>query len=65
MDFRPHELAGYLLDLATQFSKFYNACPVLKAEPRLMEARLKLVKATQVVLRNGLGLLGIEAPERM
>ena len=65
MEQRPHLIAEYLLDLSAQFSKFYNACPVLKAEPRMMEARVKLVKATQLVLRNGLNLLGIEAPERM
>jgi len=65
LDSRPHELATYLLEVSSQFAKFYDACPVLKAEGKLMEARLKLVKATQIVLRNGLNLLGIEAPERM
>jgi arginyl-tRNA synthetase len=65
LDSRPHEIATYLLEVSSQFARFYGACPVLKAEPKMMEARLKLVKATQIVLRNGLLLLGIEAPERM
>ncbi|VVC02808.1 Arginine--tRNA ligase [Candidatus Burarchaeum australiense] len=65
IDMRPHLIAEYLLELSALFSKFYSACPVLKAEPRMMEARLKLVKATQIVLRNGLNLLGVDAPERM
>ena len=65
LDMRPHIVADYLLHLATYFSKFYSACPVLKADEDLKRARLRLVKATQIVLHNGLGLLGIDAPERM
>lgn len=65
LDSRPHELATYLLEVSSQFARFYDACPVLKAEEKLMASRLKLVKATQIVLRNGLNLLGIDAPERM
>jgi arginyl-tRNA synthetase len=65
LDMRPHEIAGYLLEVSSQFSSFYAACPVLTAQPALMAARLKLVRATQIVLRNGLSLLGVEAPERM
>ena len=62
----PARLAGHVLDLARAFSTFYHDHPVLKADtPGLAAARLELIKATQVVLRNGLGLLGIEAPEKM
>jgi len=62
----PARLAGHVLDVARAFASFYHDNPVLKAEtPGLVAARLELIKATQAVLRNGLSLLGIEAPERM
>ncbi|MEM3030671.1 MAG: arginine--tRNA ligase [Candidatus Micrarchaeia archaeon] len=64
-DYRPHYICDYLLELADAFSKFYNAAPVLKAEAGERAARLALVKAAKNVLAIGLGLLGIEAPERM
>jgi arginyl-tRNA synthetase len=62
----PHRLCTYLFELATQFSTFYEACPVLKAktdDERL--SRLALSDLTAKVLAEGLGLLGIAAPERM
>ncbi len=65
-DFRPNLLANYLYELAGTFHTFFEACPVLKADagaPR--ETRLTLCRVTARVLRVGLGLLGIEAPERM
>jgi arginyl-tRNA synthetase len=52
-------------DLARAFSDFYNACPVLKAEPEVRAARLRLVAAARQVIANALNLLGIEAPEVM
>lgn len=59
-------VANYVLELARQFTTFYHDCPVLTAEsPELVEARLSLCRATLTTLRNGLGILGIEAPERM
>lgn len=62
----PHRLCGYLFDLATLFSDFYEHCPVLKAEGESERAsRLRLCEVTARVLATGLGLLGIEAPERM
>jgi arginyl-tRNA synthetase len=64
-DMRPHYIANYAYGLADLFNNFYQALPVLKAEERTREARLTLVTATKTVLRNALGLLGIEAPERM
>ncbi len=65
-EYRPHLIAEYLLDLSNSFSKFYQNCPVLQAEDaRTKAARLKLVSCYKEVLKNGLLLLGIEAPERM
>ncbi|NYD43338.1 arginine--tRNA ligase [Nocardioides panaciterrulae] len=62
----PHRLCGYLFDLAQRFTTFYDQCPVLKApEPAVRDARLRLCGLTLRVLEQGLGLLGIAAPERM
>jgi len=63
---RPNQVADYANVLADKFNTFYNALPVIKAEPRgLSDARLVLVGATRTVLKNVLGLLGIEALEVM
>ena len=64
-DYRPHYVANYAYRLATLFNDFYQSLPVLKADPKTKQARLALVMAVQVTLKNSLGLLGIEAPERM
>ena len=62
----PHLVCDYLLKLCADLSSFYEACPVLKAESsETMARRLALVKATSIVLENGLGLLGISTPKRM
>jgi arginyl-tRNA synthetase len=62
----PHRLCGYLFDLAQAFSAFYESCPVLNAPDEATRgSRLALSRATLDVLETGLGLLGIEAPERM
>lgn len=61
----PHKLTNYAHELASQFHSFYNNCKVLGSEPTLMEARLALVYATRITLKNILVLLGVDAPERM
>jgi len=61
----PQILAGYLRELAAGFHAFYNAQPVLTADEELRNARLGLAAATRQVLANGLGLLGVNAPESM
>ena len=61
----PHRLCGYLFDLATALSAFWERCPVLRADGEVRQSRLALCRATQQVLATGLGLLGIEAPARM
>lgn len=64
-EFRPNILANYLYELANTFHSFYEACPVLKAEPDLRASRLLLSDLTARILSHGLGLLGIRCPERM
>jgi len=61
----PHQLTHYLRDLANDFHTYYNAHQFLVDDAALRDARLKLVVAARQVLRNGLGLLGVSAPERM
>ncbi|MDP9387447.1 MAG: arginine--tRNA ligase [Actinomycetota bacterium] len=63
---QPHRLCTYLFDLASDFTSFYEQCPVLRAgSPELRASRLALCDLTARALSLGLGLLGIEAPERM
>ncbi|MCW4021601.1 MAG: arginine--tRNA ligase [archaeon] len=63
---RPNSIADYVNSLADKFNKFYTKLPVIKAESeQLAAARLALVDAVQIVLRNCLMLLGIEAPQKM
>ena len=61
----PHSLCFYLKDLAGDFHAFYNAERVLVEEEDVRNARLALLTATAQVLRNGLALLGVSAPEKM
>ena len=61
----PHHLPHYAQDVATVFHSFYKRCRVISKDPELSQARLKLVRATQVVLARVLHLMGITAPERM
>jgi len=64
-ELRPHFLANYLYDLADAFNNFYQFVPVLKAEEKLRDARLKLVESVRTVLKSGLYLLGIPILEKM
>ncbi len=61
----PHQLAHYLRDLANEFHTYYNAHQFLVEDADLRDARLNLIAATRQVIANGLGLLGVSAPERM
>jgi arginyl-tRNA synthetase len=61
----PHQVAFYLKDLAADFHAFYNAERVLIDDAAVRNARLALLAAAQQVLRNGLAMLGVSAPERM
>ncbi|MEM1602374.1 MAG: arginine--tRNA ligase [Candidatus Bathyarchaeia archaeon] len=63
---RPNIIADFANSLADKFNAFYASLPVIKAEPpELSNARLMLVNATRITLRNALFLMGIEAPQRM
>jgi arginyl-tRNA synthetase len=64
-DFAPHAIAFYLRELAADFHSYYNATRILVDDERLKLARLALVTAVRHVLRNGLSLLGVSAPEKM
>jgi arginyl-tRNA synthetase len=64
-DLAPHELAFYLKDLAADFHAYYNAERVLVDDDALRAARLVLLMAARQVLRNGLAILGVSAPEKM
>jgi arginyl-tRNA synthetase len=61
----PHKLCGYLYELTTWYSSFYEQCPVLRSQGAVRASRLGLCQATQAVLAAGLGLLGIPAPPSM
>lgn len=63
---KPHAIAEYVNALADKFNSFYNALPVLKAKPKgLSDARIGLVEAISIVLKNSLSLIGIVAPQQM
>ncbi len=64
-DLAPHQLTGYLKDLAQEFHSYYNAERFLVDDDSVRAGRLALVVAAGQVLKNGLALLGISAPEEM
>ena len=64
-DYAPHQLAYYLRDLANAFHTYYNAHPFISAEEGMRNARLALIDAARQVIANGLGILGVSAPEKM
>ncbi len=64
-DLAPHTIANYLKDLASDLHSFYNEHKILVEDETTKLARLALVSATQQVLRNGLQLLGVSAPNKM
>ncbi len=63
---KPNLIADYANNLADKFNTFYNALPVIKAEPQeLSDARIALTEAIRTVLHNSLTLIGVVAPEKM
>jgi arginyl-tRNA synthetase len=65
LNHEPHQLTHYLRELATAFHTYYNAHQFLVDDAVLRDARIKLILAVREVLRNGLNLLGVSAPEQM
>lgn len=65
LDCEPHQIAYYLRELAQGLHSYYNAVPLLCEQEQLRCARLCLLEAVRQVLNNGLGLLGVSAPESM
>ena len=64
-DFQVHRIPRYALELARTFHNFYEKCRVISKDKELTSARLALVNATQIVLKNTLDLLNIDAPKKM
>ncbi|MFH1404115.1 MAG: arginine--tRNA ligase [Candidatus Altiarchaeota archaeon] len=65
VELRPDVLATYLLALTSEYGRFYMKCPVLDSADDVKSRRLLLVESVRDVVKAGLGLLGIDAPERM
>lgn len=61
----PSVVSRHLIDIAQSFNRFYHECPILADDPAIKAARLALVAGVCVVLRTGLGLIGLEAPQRI
>ncbi|MBE6962772.1 MAG: arginine--tRNA ligase [Ruminococcaceae bacterium] len=64
-DYDPSHINRYLVELAGCFHRFYNACRIKDEAANVAAARLKLADCTRIVLKNGLRLIGVEAPEKM
>ena len=64
-NFEPHKLANYLENLAALFHRFYTECRIIGSDKKLAEARIALIIAVKTVLKNGLNIFSIEAPEKM
>jgi arginyl-tRNA synthetase len=68
LNLAPHHLTYYAQDLASAFHSFYKECRVVSSDPtdaEMTQARLKLVKAAKITIARALGLMGVNAPERM
>jgi arginyl-tRNA synthetase len=64
-DYDPSRINRYLTELAGNFHRFYNSNRILGEEPGVLLARLKLADTVRSVLKNGLNLIGVSAPEKM
>ncbi len=65
LELAPHRVIFYLMELAGQFHSYYNKHKVITEDKPLSQARLCLIEALQVVFRNGLGIVGLSAPDKM
>lgn len=60
-----HRICSYLYELAAAYHRFNKSCRILGTETKLAEARLALSYAAMIVIKNGLSILGVSAPEEM
>ncbi len=65
LELAPHHVGNYLMDLAGAFNSFYAAAPIVKKDDPESPLKISVAKAFSIVMRNGLNILGIKAPERM
>jgi arginyl-tRNA synthetase len=65
VNYEPHKFANYLENLAALFHKFYAECRIIGSDKKLAEARIALILAVKIILKNGLSILSIDVPERM
>lgn len=63
--FKPHTLAGYLIDVCHRFGQFYNKCRIIGEPPEIESSRMTLVQMVHSVIKEGLGVLSIELPDAM
>ncbi len=63
--YEPSIITRHIVEIAKAFNKFYNSCPILSEDEGIKESRLLLVYGTKTVIKTGLSLLGIDAPEKM
>lgn len=64
-EYKPNLMANYLEKLAAYFHAFYEKTPVIKSAKQIQKARIGLIKAVGQVMKNGLAILGIQAPDKM
>ena len=64
-EYKPNLIANYLVNLASDFHRFYEHVPIIKSEKEIQEERLGLILAVAQVIKNGLKLLGIEVVDKM
>ncbi len=63
--YEPFVITRHVTEIAKAYNKFYNSHPILNAEENVKNARLQLTKAVGIVIKTGLGLVGIDTPENM
>ena len=64
-DYDPSRINRYVIDLAARFHRFYNACRIKGEAENILAARLKLADTVRIVISNCLGILRVNAPEKM
>ncbi len=65
LELAPHKTIFYLIELASQFHSYYNKHKVITENVALTQARLSLVESLRIVVKNGLDIIGLTAPEKM